>query len=118
MATQASISPHSHHHAIYPPAVTKLEVIDYVNDANGLDYSRDIGRSFMLNGRNFYIFGDTFCKNTAGDFVGLVNNTAALLPRHDKFCDSRYLEFNNDDTVKPLVPLTTAEMALQKSTGT
>lgn len=71
----------------------------------------------MLNGRNFYIFGDTFCKNTAGDFVGVVNNTAALLPRDDRFCDSRYLEFNDDDTVKALVPLTTEEMLLQKATG-
>lgn len=117
METQASTSTRPHHHAIYPPAVTKLEVVDYVNDANGLDYSRDIGRSFMLNGRNFYIFGDTFCKNTAGDFVGVVNNTAALLPRDDRFCDSRYLEFNDDDTVKALVPLTTEEMLLQKATG-
>ena len=117
MATQAPISPHGHHHAIYPPAVTKLEVIDYINDNNGLDYSRDIGRSFMLNDRNFYIFGDTFCKNTAGEFVGVVNNTAALVPRDDKFCDSRYLQFNDDDTVKALVPLTTEEKMLQKATG-
>ena len=49
--------------------------------------------------------------------MGLVNNTAALLPREDKFCDSRYLEFNDDDTVKTLVPLTTAEKELQKCTG-
>ena len=111
------MAPHHHHHAIFPPAVTNLEVIDYINDANGLDYSRDIGRSFTLNGKNFYIFGDTFCKNTAGDFVGVVNNTAALLPRKDKFCNSRYLEYNDDDTVKTLVPLTAAEKELQKSTG-
>ena len=112
------MGPNRHQHAIYPPVVTDLQVIDYVNDRNGLDYSRDIGRSFTLNGKNFYIFGDTFCQNTAGDFVGLVDNTAALLPQKNKFCDSRYLEFNYDDTVKALVPLTTAEMELQKSTGT
>lgn len=117
LTKQAPMGPHRHQHAVYPPAVTGLQVIDYVNDRNGLDYSRDIGRSFTLNGKTFYIFGDTFCKNTAGDFVGLVNNTAAILPREDKFCDSRYLEFNCDDTVKTLVPLTTAEEELQKSTG-
>ena len=97
--------------------VAKIEVIDYIQDRNGLGYSRDIGRSFSLNGNNFYIFGDTFCKNPAGDFIGISNNTAAILPDKEKFCHSRYLEFNDDDTVKTFVPLTAEEKKLQRDTG-
>ena len=106
---------HGHQHAAYPPKVADLEVLGYVTDANGIGYSRDIGRSFTLSGKNFYIFGDTFCKNAAGDFVGISNNTVALVPEDKKPCESRYLALNDDDTVNCFVPLTLEEKILQKN---
>jgi hypothetical protein len=47
--------------------------------ASGNSYPRDIGRSSELGGRVFFQFGDTFCHNSDGKFIGLTNNTAALL---------------------------------------
>ena len=97
--------------------MSKFEVLGYITDVNEIGYSRDIGRSFTLSGKNFYIFGDTFCKDSAGEFVGLVNNTIALVPDANAPCVSKYLGFNDDDTVKCFVPLTVEEKSWQKSTG-
>ena len=110
-------SHNGHQHAAYPPKVSNIEVVGYVDDANEIGYSRDIGRSFTLNGRQFYIFGDTFCKDSTGNFVGLVNNTVALVLERHNPCMSKYLDFNDDDTVKCFVPLTMEEKNWQKSTG-
>ena len=49
--------------------------------------------------------------------MGLVNNTIALVPEANTPCVSKYLRFNDDDTVKCFVPLTVEEKSWQKSTG-
>lgn len=114
--------------AIYPPFISSLTKIGYISDINKIPYSRDIGRSFTLNSHHYILFGDTFCKNSAGEFVGLTNNTAALLhnsvPRFDPNADegeegcvpnsevlvSKYQEIEKDGVVKPFIPFKAGEV--------
>lgn len=47
---------------------------------SGNKYPRDIGRSSQLSNERVVIqFGDTFCFNTSDEFVGLSENTCALV---------------------------------------
>ncbi|KAK4690413.1 hypothetical protein P7C71_g6371, partial [Lecanoromycetidae sp. Uapishka_2] len=108
--------------AAYPPVVSSIKALGYISDVNGIGYSRDIGRCFALGGHHWIVFGDTFCKNADGDFVGLTNNTAALL--HDKAPNdlhlksivgselpvSKYREIRKDDVVKPFIPFQVGEV--------
>ena len=94
--------------AVYPPKV-KLTPINYVSDTNQEEYSRDIGRSFELGDKIFYIFGDTFCKKN-GDYVGFENNTAAFVPLRHFPLKSSYLQIKDDGVVEPLVPYSEEEV--------
>ena len=100
--------------AVYPPVVESSETLGYIVDQNGIGYSRDIGRSSSLGGRQYYIFGDTFCKNVQGDFVGLTCNSAAIIPDSTKPLESAYLNIRDNGMVDALVPLTDAECRLSK----
>lgn len=100
-------------HATYPPAVN-ANIIGYVVDKNCKGYSRDIGRSFELAGKHYYLFGDTFCKNSAGDYVGLRDNTAAMVLDSKKPLETAYQSIAEDGMVDGLVPLNAEELALQK----
>ena len=98
--------------AVYPPVVESTEILGYIKDTNGISYSRDIGRSSHIGGRVYYTFGDTFCKDKSGKFVGLQNNTAAIVVDRTKPLESTYLSIQEDGTVDALVPLTEAEILL------
>ena len=67
-----------HGFAAYPPKVEDVDILGYVEEESGLFHSRDIGRSFELAGKIYLVFGDTFCKNSGGEFAGLASNTIAL----------------------------------------
>ena len=56
--------------ALYPPILESMEVLGYIKDKNGINYSRDIGCSAKISLHNdaFFIFGDTFGKDSAGNF--------------------------------------------------
>ncbi|KAL9102345.1 MAG: hypothetical protein Q9163_002495 [Psora crenata] len=96
------------------PTVTEPEILGYLTDVNQIGYSRDIGRSFTLGGRIYHIFGDTFCKNSGGEFVGLVSNTASMVMDKTKPLESSYLCIEENGMVEPLLPLIDEEIRLQQ----
>ena len=89
--------------AIYPPELIASEVLGSVVDENGIGYSRDIGRSSLFAGHRYYIFGDTFCKDVNGSFVGVQSNTVAVI--HDLLdpCKSSYQSIEENGMVDPLI---------------
>jgi len=95
--------------AKYPPTNVQAEILGYVKDINDIGYSRDIGRSFIIGGRTYFLFGDTFCKNAAGEFVGCQNNTAALVLNKSEPLKTSYLSIEEDGMVTPLFPFTDEE---------
>ena len=97
----------------YPPVVESVEIIGYIKDQNGIGYSRDIGRSFQLAGKTYYIFGDTFCKNKDGDFVGISNNTVARVDDIANFAVSRYQKIDEIGKVDTFLKLTDEETAFE-----
>ncbi|CAD6592752.1 MAG: hypothetical protein ASARMPREDX12_006434 [Alectoria sarmentosa] len=101
--------------AAYPPKVKHIEVSGYVEEANGIFHSRDIGRSFELFGIVYLVFGDTFCNNSKGDFVGLANNTVAIIEDKGQPLKSKYLEIEESGFIKPFLPLTPEEQQFEKN---
>lgn len=95
--------------AKYPPVLESVEILGYVTDRNGIDYSRDIGRSSTFAGRCYYVFGDTFCKDQDGEFVGLQTNTAAVVKSPAEPLVSEYLSIQNDGMVDALIRLNPEE---------
>jgi hypothetical protein len=100
--------------ACYPPRLENIEILGYVDDASNIGYSRDIGRSAILKGRVYYMFGDTFCKNKKGEFIGVQSTTSALVPDKSQPLSSTYLTWQEDGLVDNFVPLTEAEHRLEK----
>lgn len=89
--------------ATYPPVLESVEILGYVTDRNGIGYSRDIGRSSSFAGRCYYVFGDTFCKDKDGEFVGLQSNTAAMVKSPAEPLMSEYLSIQEDGMVDALI---------------
>lgn len=101
-------------YAAFPPVVEEAKIQGYLHEMSNIEHSRDIGRSFELSGQRYYIFGDTFCKNKKGDFVGLANNTVAHVPLPAHPCLTSYLEYEENEMVKLFVPLTEEEEAFEE----
>ncbi len=101
-------------HAKYPPVVAKVEMLGYIEDTNAISYSRDIGRSSILKGNVYYMFGDTFCKNQQGAFVGVQSTTSSIINKPSQPLSSTYLTIQEDGVVDALVPLTEAEHRQEK----
>lgn len=60
----------------WPPRLTcPPHILGEVKDISGREYPRDLGRSVELGGQVYYIFGDTFCFDNNGEFVGVTNNS-------------------------------------------
>lgn len=100
--------------AAYPPKVEHTEILGYVEEANGIFHSRDIGRSFELFGKVYLKFGDTFCNDGKGEFVGLANNTVAIVEDPSQPLKSKYLEVEENGFVKPFIQLTAEEKQLEQ----
>ena len=100
--------------ATWPPVLESIDILGYVKDCNGIGYSRDIGRSSTFAGRCYYVFGDTFCKDKDGEFVGMQTNTAAIVKSAAEPLNSEYLGIQQDGMVPALVPVTVAEHRLWK----
>ena len=96
------------------PKFADPEILGYLTDINGIGYSRDIGRSFTLGGNAYHIFGDTFCKDSTGEFVGLVSNSVSMVVDKNKPLESSYLCIKDNGMVEPLLPLNEKEIKLQK----
>lgn len=104
-------------YAAFPPAVNEAKIEGYLHEMSNIEHSRDIGRPFDLQGDHYVVFGDTFCKNKAGDFVGVANNTVAHVPLPAYPCLTNYLEYEENEMVKLFVPLTEDEKEFEKQPG-
>ena len=102
-------------YAAYPLRVLRMKILGYIKDVNDISYSRDIGRPFHLFGNTYLYFGDTFCKNANGDFVGCMNNTVAIVPDKKQPLATSYLEIEEDGMVRPFIPLNEEEVNFEKS---
>ena len=102
--------------ASFPPVVKSTELMGYVKDASNIGYSRDIGRSSMLKGQWYYMFGDSFIKNRSGEFIGVQSTTAAVVPNCDCPLESTYLNVLENEMVDAFIPLTKNEHALESVT--
>ena len=100
--------------AIYPPVLEKMEVLGYIKDKNGIRYSRDIGRSALIHHEVYFIFGDTFSEDSAGNSVGVTSNTVAYVEDRAKLLESEYREISNDGKVKAFVPLNEKEIRFEE----
>ena len=100
--------------ASFPPAVHSLSALGYVKDVSNTGYSRDIGRSSMLRGRLYYLFGDTFVNNHRGDFIGIQSSTAAIVSNPSHPMIGKYLNLQENEMVDALIPLTENEQALER----
>ncbi len=104
-------------YATFPPVVNEAKIEGYLHEMSNIEHSRDIGRPFDLQGEHYVVFGDTFCKNKAGDFVGVANNTVAHVPLPAYPCLTNYLEYEENEMVKLFVPLTEDEKEFEKQPG-
>ena len=104
--------------ATYPPKVTDVSVLDYVRETNDIGYSRDIGRPVQFGDNNYILFGDTFCKNKDGEFVGIVDNTATMIKDKESPLESTYPSIRPDGKVEPLIHWNEEEQRLFDETGT
>ena len=100
--------------AAYPPSVKSIDILGYVEEVNGIFHSRDIGRSFELFGKVYLTFGDTFCNDSNGEFVGLANNTVAIIEDTDQPLKSKHLDVEENGFIKPFIQLTSEEKRLEK----
>ncbi|KAL9615371.1 MAG: hypothetical protein Q9167_000199 [Letrouitia subvulpina] len=96
--------------AIWPPVLKRCSTIGYVNEPKTPRFSRDIGRSFLLGERIYYMYGDTFCND-----AGLVSNTYQLVKDRRRPIDAIYLSSNENGLVSPLLKLTEEEEELEKN---
>ena len=110
------------HQAVYPPIVQSVEKLGYVKDAEKRVGSRDIGRSIVIGGRCYYIFGDTFCVNELGQQCGVQSNSVARISEGDplvtyllspkpKLADSQ----TDKELVDWFVPLDDEEKGIQSA---
>lgn len=87
----------------WPPKLTcPPHLLGEVKDISGRQYPRDIGRSIELGGHIYYVFGDTFCFDDGGEFLGVTNNSIALVPDPNHPTRSQYLQ--PDAKVPEFVP--------------
>ncbi|CAD6568113.1 MAG: hypothetical protein ASARMPREDX12_001069 [Alectoria sarmentosa] len=100
--------------AIYPPVLENIEILGYLKDKNGISYSRDIGRSASIHDEVYFIFGETFCKDSAGGSAGTTSNTIAYVEDRANFLESEYREISEDGKVKAFVPLNDNEIRFEK----
>jgi hypothetical protein len=100
----------------WPPVLSAPPlVLGEVKDVSQRPYPRDMGRSVQLGGHVYYMFGDTFCFNSSGDFVGVTNNSIALIPSLDDPTTSQWL--TPETKVPEFVPLSDEEREFGKIHG-
>ena len=94
------------------PEIENIYTLGYVDTPGRPYYSRDIGRSFTLGGRIYYIYGDTFCND-----AGISSNTYQVIPDHTKPRDAYYLSVDATGLVHPLIEVNEDEVRFLKSPG-
>ncbi|KAL8978984.1 MAG: hypothetical protein Q9177_006253 [Variospora cf. flavescens] len=92
------------------PCLDHVQVLGYVNAPDEPFFSRDIGRSFQLSGRTYFLFGDTFCND-----AGISNNTVQLVPDRNRPKNAYYLQRDRKGCVVPLIGLNSDEQRFLKA---
>ena len=100
--------------ALFPPILESMEILGYVEDKNGIIYSRDIGCSTTIHDEVYFIFGNTICRDSAGKSVGTTSNTIAYVEDRAKILESKYGEISDNGIVKAFVPLNDSEIRFQE----
>lgn len=103
-------------HARYPPIVASMETLGTIEDYSQRSYSRNGGRSSMLGGHAYYLFGKTSWQPPEGIPV-YQNNTAAIVMNPARPLISAYLSLRQDGTVMPFVAPTADESQLTMEGG-
>ena len=106
-----------HGFAAYPPKVEHIEILGYMQEDSGIFIPRDIGRSFELDGKVYLVFGDTFCKNSDGEFSGTANNTIAIVEDNNRPLKTKYIEVDENGFIKPFIQFLPGEEMLQDRTA-
>lgn len=68
-----------------------------------------------MNGRVFFQFGDTFCKDQKGDFVGITSHTCSRLCLLEHPELSEYTKITPLGMVESFIPLTQAEKTFEEN---
>ena len=100
--------------AIYPPVLESMKVLGYIKDKNGIEYSRDVGRSASIHDEVYFIFGETFCTASTEKSVGTTSNTIAYVEDRANFLESNYREISDGGKVKAFVPLNDKEIRFEE----
>ncbi|KAL9002365.1 MAG: hypothetical protein Q9188_004700 [Gyalolechia gomerana] len=87
------------------PEIENVMILGYVDAPDHPVYSRDIGRSFSLDGRIYIMYGDTFCND-----AGVSSNTYQVIPDRAKPRDAYYLSGDANGYVYPLINLDEEEV--------
>lgn len=94
------------------PEIENVMMLGYVDAPSHPFYSRDIGRSFILDGRVYYQYGDTFCND-----AGVSSNTYQVVPDPSKPRDAYYLSCDRNGFVLPLINLNEEEVRFLNTPG-
>jgi hypothetical protein len=101
------------HHAVYPPKVESVQILGYVKGADDRVKSRDIGRSIVIGGRCYYIFGDTFCaKAYENEYTGIQCNSVSKVSKVEPLV-THYLGAKPDAWVDWFIPLNREERDIE-----
>lgn len=87
------------------PQVENVNLLGYVDTPGRPFYSRDIGRSFSLDGHIYLMYGDTFCND-----AGISSNTYQIVPDRSRPRDAYYLSHDTNGYVYPLIKLDGEEL--------
>ncbi|ORY18146.1 hypothetical protein BCR34DRAFT_660404 [Clohesyomyces aquaticus] len=97
----------------WPPALLSPPLtLGPILDTSPRHYPRDFGRSIQLSGHTYYLFGDTFCFSSppSQNFLGVTNNTIALVPDLHTPAKSTWLqEYGEEERVEEFVSYTEEE---------
>ncbi|KAK2861385.1 hypothetical protein FQN49_004245, partial [Arthroderma sp. PD_2] len=99
--------------AVYPPKILSFHFLGHLNDEKKPVYPQGNGRSFIIKGNVYYLFGATVWKDANGDLAGEAANSVALVssPRANPVA-SVVVPINR--SMAPFLPLTEREEKLEK----
>ncbi|KAF3483932.1 uncharacterized protein GIQ15_03256 [Arthroderma uncinatum] len=99
--------------AIYPPKALYLRILGELNKKLKPIYPQGNGRSFIIKGNVYYLFGTTVWRDSKGEIAGEAANSVTLAtdPKVNPIAN---IAFPANKRMKPLVPLTESEEKLEK----
>ena len=87
-----------------------------MREERGNKYSRDQGTSFQLQGQWYYLFGDTFCYNSQGQYIkDIVCNGQAKISDITRPTLCRYDGFDSTGKSRIFIPLLADETNIPNS---